>query len=183
VTFLQDEHVRRDTTFEALQKLRPAFKPDGGTVTAGNASGINDGAAMVAVATEEYAKAHELSIRAEIVSHSIVGLEPDVMGVGPSTAVPAALEKAGLKLSDVDLFELNEAFASTSLAVMRDLKLDPEKVNVCGGAIALGHPVGASGTRILVTLIHALRRARKELGVASLCAGGGMGIAVVVRAR
>jgi acetyl-CoA C-acetyltransferase len=174
VTFLQDEHVRRDTTFEALQKLRPAFKPDGGTVTAGNASGINDGAAMVAVATEEYAKAHELSIRAEIVSHSIVGLKPDV---------PAALEKAGLKLSDVDLFELNEAFASTSLAVMRDLKLDPGKVNICGGAIALGHPVGASGTRILVTLIHALRRVRKELGVASLCAGGGMGIAVVVRAR
>jgi acetyl-CoA C-acetyltransferase len=118
-----------------------------------------------------------------IASHSIVGLEPDVTGVGPSTAVPAALEKAGLKLSDVDLFELNEAFASTSLAVMRDLKLDPEKVNVCGGAIALGHPVGASGTRILVTLIHALRRVRKELGVASLCAGGGMGIAVVVRAR
>jgi acetyl-CoA C-acetyltransferase len=103
--------------------------------------------------------------------------------VGPSTAVPAALEKAGLKLSDVDLFELNEAFASTSLAVMRDLKLDPGKVNICGGAIALGHPVGASGTRILVTLIHALRRVRKELGVASLCAGGGMGIAVVVRAR
>jgi acetyl-CoA C-acetyltransferase len=97
--------------------------------------------------------------------------------------VPAALEKAGLKLSDVDLFELNEAFASTSLAVMRDLKLDPGKVNICGGAIALGHPVGASGTRILVTLIHALRRVRKELGVASLCAGGGMGIAVVVRAR
>ena len=183
VTFAQDEHVRPDTTLEGLQKLRPAFKPDGGTVTAGNASGINDGAAMVAIATEEYAKAHGLPILAEIVSHGITGLEPDVMGVGPATAVPAALQKAGLKLADIDLFELNEAFAATSLAVVRELKLDPQKVNISGGAIALGHPVGASGTRILVTLIHGLRRTKKELGVASLCAGGGMGIAIVVRAR
>jgi acetyl-CoA C-acetyltransferase len=183
VTFLQDEHVRPDTTLEGLQKLRPAFKPESGTVTAGNASGINDGAAMVAVATEEYAMAHGLPILAEILGHSVVGLEPDVMGFGPATAVPAALDKAGLKLADVDIFELNEAFAATSVAVMRELKLDPERVNPTGGAIALGHPVGASGTRILVTLIHALRRTQKELGVASLCAGGGMGIALVVRAR
>jgi len=183
VAFAQDEHVRPDTTIEGLQKLRPAFKPDGGTVTAGNASGINDGAAMVAVTTEEYAKAHGLPIIAEIVGHGITGLEPEVMGVGPATAVPAALQKAGLKLEDVDLFELNEAFAATSVAVMREMKLDPEKVNISGGAIALGHPVGASGTRILVTLIHGLRRTKKEIGVASLCAGGGMGIAIVVRAR
>jgi acetyl-CoA C-acetyltransferase len=183
VTFLQDEHVRPDTTLEGLQKLRPAFKSEGGTVTPGNSSGINDGAAMVAVTTEEYAKAHGLPILAEILSHSIVGLEPDVMGVGPSTAVPAALEKAGLALADIDLIEGNEAFAATSLAVMRDLKLDHKKFNISGGGIALGHPLGASGARVLVTLIHALRRTKEEFGVATLCAGGGMGIAMVVRAR
>jgi acetyl-CoA C-acetyltransferase len=183
VTFLQDEHVRPDTTLEGLQKLRPAFKPDGGTITPGNSSGINDGAAMVVVTTEEYAKAHGLPILAEILSHSIVGLEPDIMGVGPSTAVPAALEKAGLALADIDLVEGNEAFAATSLAVMRDLKLDHKKFNISGGGIALGHPLGASGARILVTLIHALRRTKEEFGVATLCAGGGMGIAMVVRAR
>jgi acetyl-CoA C-acetyltransferase len=183
VTFLQDEHVRPDTTLEGLQKLRPAFKSEGGTVTPGNSSGINDGAAMVAVTTEEYAKAHGLPILAEILSHSIVGLEPDVMGVGPSTAVPAALEKAGLALADIDLIEGNEAFAATSLAVMRDLMLDHKKFNISGGGIALGHPLGASGARVLVTLIHALRRTKEEFGVATLCAGGGMGIAMVVRAR
>jgi acetyl-CoA C-acetyltransferase len=181
VTFLQDEHVRPDTTLEGLQKLRPAFKPDGGTVTPGNSSGINDGAAMIAVTTEEYAKAHGISILAEIMSYSIVGLEPDIMGVGPVTAIPAALEKAGLALVDIDLIEVNEAFAATSVAVMRELKLDPAKLNVSGGGIALGHPLGASGARVLVTLIHALRRTKEEFGVASLCAGGGMGIALVVR--
>jgi acetyl-CoA C-acetyltransferase len=183
VTFLQDEHVRPDTTLDGLTKLRPAFKPEGGTVTPGNSSGINDGAAFLAVTTEEYAKAHGLSILAEIVSYSIVGLEPDIMGVGPVTAIPAALEKAGLALVDIDLIEVNEAFAATSLAVMRELKMDPAKLNVSGGGIALGHPLGASGARILVTLIHALRRTKEEFGVASLCAGGGMGIALVVRAR
>jgi acetyl-CoA C-acetyltransferase len=183
VTFQQDEHVRPDTTLEGLAKLRPAFMPEGGTVTAGNSSGINDGAAMVALADEEYAKVHGLSILAEVLGYSIAGVEPDVMGAAPAIAVPAALQKSGLALSDIDLFELSEAFASTALAVKRDLALDLEKVNVSGGAIALGHPIGASGTRLLVTLIHALRRTQKELGIASLCIGGGMGIAVVVRAR
>ncbi len=183
VTFFEDEHVRPDATLEGLQKLRPAFKPDCGTVTAGNSSGINDGAALLAVATEEFAKANGLSVLAEIVGYSVAGVEPDVMGIGPTVAVPFALKRAGLELADIDLFELNEAFAATSLAVMHDLRLQPESVNVSGGAVALGHPIGASGARVLVTLVHALRRTKKEHGVASLCIGGGMGIAIVVRAR
>jgi acetyl-CoA C-acetyltransferase len=182
VVFDQDEHVRADTTAEGLAKLKPAFKPDGGTVTAGNSSGINDAAAMVTVATEEYAKEHGLPILARILGYSTVALEPEIMGMGPACAVPVALSRAGLKLSDVDLFELNEAFAAQALAVIRDLGVDPAKANPSGGAVALGHPIGASGTRVLVTLIHALRKQRKNLGVASLCIGGGMGIAMVVEA-
>ena len=180
--FLQDEHARADTTLEGLAKLRPAFKPDGGTVTAGNSSGLNDGAAMLAVTTEDYAKDHGLPILARILGYATVGVEPELMGIGPASAVPAALSRAGLNLSDIDLFELNEAFAAQSIAVIRELQLDASKVNVTGGAIALGHPIGASGARVLVTLIHALRRKRKELGVASLCIGGGMGIAMVLSA-
>jgi acetyl-CoA C-acetyltransferase len=178
--FLQDEHARADTTLEGLAKLRPAFKPNGGTVTAGNSSGLNDGAAMLAVTTEDYARDHGLPILARILSYATIGVEPELMGIGPASAVPAALGRAGLSLSDIDLFELNEAFAAQSIAVIRDLQLDASKVNVTGGAIALGHPIGASGARVLVTLIHALRRNRKALGVASLCIGGGMGIAMVV---
>lgn len=180
VVFDQDEHVRADTTAEGLGKLKPAFKPDGGTVTAGNSSGINDAAAMVAVTTEEYAKEHGLPILAKILGYSTVALEPEIMGMGPACAVPVALARAGLKLADIDLFELNEAFAAQALAVLRDLGVDPAKANVNGGAIALGHPIGASGTRGLVTLIHALRKQGKTHGVASLCIGGGMGIAMVV---
>jgi acetyl-CoA C-acetyltransferase len=180
--FMQDEHARADTTLEGLAKLRPAFKPDGGTVTAGNSSGLNDGAAMLAVTTEDYAREHGLPILAEILSYATVGVEPELMGIGPAWAVPAALSRAGLSLSDIDLFELNEAFAAQSIAVIRELQLDASKVNVTGGAIALGHPIGASGARVLVTLIHALRRKRKALGVASLCIGGGMGIAMVLSA-
>jgi acetyl-CoA C-acetyltransferase len=180
--FLQDEHARADTTLEGLTKLRPAFKPDGGTVTAGNSSGLNDGAAMLAVTTEDYAREHGLPILAEILSYATVGVEPELMGIGPASAVPAALSRAGLSLSDIDLFELNEAFAAQSIAVIRELQLDASKVNVTGGAIALGHPIGASGARVLVTLIHALQRKRKALGVASLCIGGGMGIAMVLSA-
>ena len=180
--FLQDEHARADTTLEGLAQLRPAFKPDGGTVTAGNSSGLNDGAAMLAVTTEDYAREHGLPILAEILSYATVGVEPELMGIGPASAVPAALSRAGLSLSDIDLFELNEAFAAQSIAVIRELQLDASKVNVTGGAIALGHPIGASGARVLVTLIHALRRKRKALGVASLCIGGGMGIAMVLSA-
>ncbi|MDV6373527.1 acetyl-CoA C-acetyltransferase [Deinococcus arenicola] len=180
-TFDTDEYPRA-TSAEALAKLRPAFKKDG-TVTAGNASGLNDGAAMLAVTTEDYARANGLSILAEISGYAAIGVDPKIMGIGPAKAVPIALERAGLTLADVDLLELNEAFAAQSLAVVRDLGADPARVNITGGAIALGHPIGASGARVLVTLIHALRRTGQETGVASLCIGGGMGIAVVVRAR
>jgi len=180
VVFAEDEHARPDTTAEALAKLKPAFRHEGGTVTAGNSSGLNDGAALLAVATEDYAKEHGLPVLARILSYATVGVEPAVMGIGPAAAVPAALSRAGLSLSDIDLFELNEAFAAQSLAVIRSLKLDQAKVNITGGAVALGHPIGASGARILVTLIHALRRSGKQHGVASLCIGGGMGIAMVI---
>ncbi|WP_027481770.1 acetyl-CoA C-acetyltransferase [Deinococcus pimensis] len=179
--FDRDEYVRPDTTMEVLGKLRPAFRKDG-TVTAGNASGINDGAAMLALTTDEYARANGLPVLAELAAYSTIGVDPAIMGIGPARAVPVALDKLGMKPTDVDLFELNEAFAAQSLAVVRDLGIDPACVNVTGGAIALGHPIGASGARVLVTLVHALRRAGKETGVASLCIGGGMGIAVVVRA-
>lgn len=175
-----DEHPRA-TTLESLAKLKPAFKPDG-TVTAGNASGLNDGAAMLLLCSEGYAQAHGLEPLAELVGYANVGLDPAIMGLGPAYAVPAALKKAGLSLSDIDLLELNEAFAAQSLGVLADLGADPSRVNVSGGAIALGHPIGASGARIVVTLLHALRREKKEHGVASLCIGGGMGIAAVVRA-
>jgi len=181
--FSQDEHVRADTSLEGLAKLRPAFKPDGGTVTAGNSSGLNDGAAMLAVTTDDYAREHGLPILATILSYATVGVEPELMGIGPASAVPVALSRAGLSLSDIDLFELNEAFSSQSIAVIRELGLDTAMVNITGGAIALGHPIGASGARVLVTLIHALRRRGKQHGVASLCIGGGMGIAMVLSAN
>ena len=187
VSFDQDEYPRA-TTAEALAKLKPAFKKDGGTVTAGNASGINDGAAILLVATESYAGERGLPILAEVKGYANVGVDPEIMGIGPAYAVPLALKKAGLSVSDVDLFELNEAFAAQSLAVVRDLgtqgsEIDPAKVNITGGAIALGHPIGASGARVLTTLVHQLRRTGKETGVASLCIGGGMGIALVLQAR
>ena len=177
--FDTDEHPR-PTTAESLEKLKPAFKP-GGTVTAGNASGLNDGAAMLLVTTREYAQANGLPVLAGLLSYAAIGVDPAVMGIGPAKAVPIALEKAGLSVPDIDLFELNEAFAAQSLAVVRDLKADPARVNITGGAVALGHPIGASGARVLTTLIHGLRREGKAHGVASLCIGGGMGIAVVVR--
>ncbi|MGA7156547.1 MAG: acetyl-CoA C-acetyltransferase [Acidobacteriaceae bacterium] len=177
-----DESVRPDTSMEALAKLKPVFKRDDGTVTAGNASGLNDGAAMLTLASEDYAAAHGLSPLAEMVSYATVGVDPAFMGIGPAAAVPLALQRAGLQMEDIDLFELNEAFAAQSLAVVRDLGIAAERVNLSGGAIALGHPIGASGARVIVTLAHALRRHKKELGVASLCIGGGMGIALVVRA-
>ena len=176
----KDESIRADSSMEALAKLKPAFQP-GGTVTAGNASGLNDGAAMLAVCTEQYAKANSLEPLAEIVSYATVGIDPALMGLGPAAAVPKALERAGLDTGAIDLFELNEAFASQSIAVIRDLKLPPEKVNISGGAVALGHPIGASGARVIVTLVHALGREQKQYGVTSLCIGGGMGIAVVLR--
>jgi acetyl-CoA C-acetyltransferase len=174
-----DEHPRPDTTLESLAKLKPAFKKDG-TVTAGNASGINDGAAALVVASAERARGLGLTPLARVVSYASAAVDPKVMGIGPVPAVRKALEKASLGADAIDLFELNEAFAAQSLAVLRELKLDAGRVNVNGGAIALGHPIGASGARILVTLLHALRARDKRYGLASLCIGGGQGVAMVV---
>jgi len=178
--FIKDEHPKGDTTLEALKGLRPVFKV-GGTVTAGNASGINDGAAAILVSSEKKAKDLGLKPVASIVSYAVGGVDPSIMGIGPVPAIQKALDKAKLSLDDIDLFELNEAFAAQSLAVLRDLPIPEEKINVNGGAIALGHPIGASGTRILVTLLHELgRRKKAKRGLAALCIGGGMGIAIIV---
>ena len=176
----KDEGIRPDSSLEALARLKPAFKPDG-VVTAGNASSLNDGAAMLLVCDADYAQAHGLPVLAEVVSYACTGVDPALMGMGPASAVPKALERAGLALGDIDLFELNEAFAAQSLAVCRELRLPDDKVNLSGGAIALGHPIGASGARVVVTLAHALRSRQLTHGVASLCIGGGMGIALVLR--
>ncbi len=177
--FDQDEYPRPDTTAEKLGGLKPAFKKDG-SVTAGNASGLNDGAAALVVASASKAKALGRPVRARIVSYASAGVDPKVMGLGPVPAVKKALEKAGLGLADIDLFELNEAFAAQSLAVARDLGVDAAKVNVNGGAVALGHPIGASGARILVTLLHALEARNLRRGLAALCIGGGQGVALIV---
>jgi acetyl-CoA C-acetyltransferase len=177
--FDTDEHPRAGTTVESLGKLKPAFKKDG-TVTAGNASGLNDGAAALVVASAARAQQLGVKARARILSYASSGVDPKVMGIGPVPAVRKALEKAGVRLEDVDLFELNEAFASQSLAVVRELGVSATKVNLSGGAIALGHPIGASGARILVTLVHALEAKGLRMGVAALCIGGGQGVAMVV---
>jgi acetyl-CoA C-acetyltransferase len=179
LSFDQDEFPRFGTTYEALAKLRPAFKKDG-TVTAGNASGINDGAAAVVVTSESRARQRRLEPLARIRAYVAAGVEPRVMGLGPVVAVPKALKRAGLRLEQIELVELNEAFAAQSLAVMRDLGLDPARTNVNGGAIALGHPIGASGARILVTLLYEMRRRNLHLGMAALCIGGGQGMAMVI---
>ncbi len=174
-----DEYPRAGTTAEKLGALKPAFKKDG-SVTAGNASGINDGAAALVVATG--AKAQKLGRKplARVLSYASTGVDPKIMGMGPVPAVKKALDRAGLNMADINLFELNEAFASQSLAVVRELGIDPAHVNVNGGAIALGHPIGASGARVLTTLIYALRARKLRYGVAALCIGGGMGIAMVI---
>jgi len=174
-----DEHPRPGTTAEKLAGLKAAFKSDG-SVTAGNASGINDGAAALVVTSRERAQQLGRQPLATILSFGSVGVEPIVMGMGPVGAIRLALKRAGLSPGDIDLFELNEAFAAQSIAVMRELDLDPANVNTRGGAIALGHPIGASGARILTTLIYALRAKGGGTGIASLCIGGGMGIAMVV---
>jgi acetyl-CoA C-acetyltransferase len=177
----RDEYPRAGTTVEKLAALKPAFAREG-SVTAGNASGINDGAAALVVSTED--KARQLGRRplARILSYCTTGVDPMIMGMGPVEALRRAAQRANLSLEDLDLFELNEAFASQSVAVMRELRLDPAKVNVHGGAIALGHPIGASGARILTTLVHALRARGGGRGAASLCVGGGMGVAMIVEA-
>ncbi|HLJ73209.1 MAG TPA: thiolase family protein, partial [Thermoanaerobaculia bacterium] len=173
----EDDHVRPETTMEGLAKLRPAFAKDG-FVTAGNASGIVDGAAIVTVTTAENAKNKKPLGR--IVSWGVTGCDPDIMGIGPVPATKIALKKAGLKLDDIDLIEINEAFAGQILAVMKELGIDESKLNVNGGAIALGHPLAATGTRLVLTLLHELRRRQKRYGLASACIGGGQGIAMIV---
>ncbi|OOS26720.1 acetyl-CoA acetyltransferase [Moraxella porci DSM 25326] len=175
----RDEYIKPNTSLDGLGKLRAAFKKDG-TVTAGNASGINDGAAAVMLMTQSRAEALGLPILAKIVSYSATGIEPEVMGLGPVSAVKSVLDKAGWQVDDVDLFEANEAFAAQALGVAKELNLPAERVNVNGGAIAIGHPIGASGCRILVTLVHELIRSGKSKGVATLCVGGGMGLAMAI---
>ncbi len=174
----KDEYIRHGATIDAMRKLRPAFMRDGGTVTAANASGLNDGAAAVLVMTAEDAEARGLEPLARIASYATVGLDPSIMGVGPIGASTKALEKAGWKASDLDLVEANEAFAAQACAVNRDMGWDPEIVNVNGGAIAIGHPIGASGARILNTLLFEMKRRSAKKGLATLCIGGGMGVAM-----
>ncbi len=174
-----DEYPRPGTNAEKLAKLRPAFDKDG-TVTAGNASGINDGAAAVIVASESFVRQHGLKPLARIVSYGSKGVEPSVMGIGPVPSVREALERGGLTIDDIGLVEANEAFAAQSIAVARELGFDMDKVNVNGGAIAIGHPIGASGCRILVTLLHEMKKRDVRRGLATLCIGGGMGEALIV---
>jgi len=176
--FEQDDHLRPETTLEGLAKLRPAFSKDG-FVTAGNASGIVDGAAALIIANEDYVKSKNISPLGRIVSWAYAGVEPEIMGIGPVPATRKALEKAGLDLSEMDLIEVNEAFAAQYLAVEQELGLDREITNVNGGAIALGHPLGATGTRLVLTLLHELRRRGGRYGLATACIGGGQGIAII----
>tara|TARA_Y100000816_G_scaffold247247_1_gene195922 strand:- start:1797 stop:2972 length:1176 start_codon:yes stop_codon:yes gene_type:complete len=175
----EDEYLRKNIKIEDLKKLKTIFK-ENGTVTPGNASGINDGAAAIVLTTLEEAKKKSLKSMVKIKSWSTVGVEPSLMGLGPIEAVRIALKKANWDIKDVDLFEINEAFAAQSIAVIKELNIDEKKINVNGGAIALGHPIGASGTRILVTLIYEMLRQNKSKGCATLCIGGGMGIAICV---
>ena len=180
VDFDTDEFPRAGTTAEALAKLRPAFKPDGGRVTAGNSSGVNDGAAAIILASGEAVEKYGLKPMAKLVSWGQGGVDPKIMGVGPVAATKNAMEKCGLTVADMDLIEANEAFAAQSIAVARELNFDMDKVNVNGGAISLGHPVGCSGARIIVTLIHEMmKRDDAKRGLATLCIGGGMGVATV----
>lgn len=175
----KDEHIKPETTADTLGKLRPSFKKDG-TVTAGNASGINDGAASLVIAGKDAVDSHGLKPMARIVSWGISGVDPEIMGIGPVPAIKQALDRAGMSLEQIDLFEVNEAFAAQYLAVEKELGLDREKTNVNGGAIALGHPVGTSGARIVLSLAYELKERGLRYGVASLCIGGGQGIALVI---
>jgi 3-oxoadipyl-CoA thiolase len=176
----EDEHPRPDTTREALASLRPAFRREGGTVTAGNASGINDAAAALLLGSRDAAERAGLRPLARVVASAVAGVDPDKMGIGPVPAVRKALDRAGLSIDDIGLVELNEAFAAQAVACIRELEMDPEKVNVCGGAIALGHALGASGARILTTLLYEMQRQDVRYGLAAMCIGVGQGIALVV---
>jgi acetyl-CoA C-acetyltransferase len=176
----RDEYPRAGTTVEKLAALKAAFQAKDGTVTAGNASGINDGAAALVVATESWAHERGKTPLGRVLAYATMGVEPRYMGMGPVPAITTALARAQLRADQIDVFELNEAFAVQSIAVVRELGLDPARVNVHGGAIALGHPIGASGARVLTTLLYVLRHRQARYGVASLCIGGGMGVAMVV---
>ncbi|EAL7595525.1 Acetyl-CoA acetyltransferase [Campylobacter jejuni subsp. doylei] len=182
LVFKEDEFVRKDINLEKLSKLLPVFDKEG-SVTAGNSSGINDGAAILMLASKERAKELNLPILATLKSFASVGVDPSIMGIGAAFAVKELLKKNKLDLKDIDLMEINEAFAAQSIATIRELKADENKLNIHGGAIALGHPIGASGARILISLIYALRQNKKNLGVATLCIGGGQGISVLVEIR
>jgi len=176
----RDQCIRRDTSLEALAALKPAFMPEGGSVTAGNSSPLNVGAAATLVMSETKAKEFGLHPKVKVRAMAVAGVDPSVMGIGPVPATHKALDRAGLKLADIDLIEINEAFAAQILAVMKALKVDPEKVNVRGGAIAIGHPLGASGARIATTLIHAMEDRGAKFGLATMCIGGGQGIATIL---
>jgi acetyl-CoA acyltransferase len=178
IQFFQDEGVRPDTNLQALSKLRPAFSLTG-SVTAGNSSQTSDGAAAVMVMGREKADSLGLKPMAKFRSFAVGGVPPEIMGVGPVVAIPKALKQAGLEISDIGLFELNEAFASQAIQVIRELGLDEEKVNVNGGAIALGHPLGCTGTKLTLTLLHEMKRRKEQFGVVTMCIGGGMGAAGV----
>ncbi|AEA47463.1 acetyl-CoA C-acetyltransferase [Archaeoglobus veneficus] len=178
VTIDTDEHPRRDTSIEKLAKLPPVFKKDG-TITAGNASGVNDGAAALILMSEEKAKELNLKPMARIVSYACAAIDPAYMGLAPIPAIKKAVKKAGLSIEEIDLIELNEAFAAQAIAVMKELNLDPEKTNVHGSGISLGHPIGATGARITTTLLHEMQRRKAKYGLSALCIGGGMGIAMV----
>ena len=177
--FDTDEFPKKDSSAEGLAKLKPAFKKDG-TVTAGNASGINDGAAAFVMMSTEKAKELGLKPMAKVIANASAGVDPKIMGIGPIPASQKALKKANLTIDDLDLIEANEAFAAQAIAVGKELKIDPSKLNITGGAVALGHPIGASGARILVTLLHGLKREKKKYGLATLCIGGGQGTATIV---
>ncbi len=177
--FDTDEFPKKDSSAEGLAKLKPAFKKDG-TVTAGNASGINDGAAAFVMMSTEKAKELGLKPMAKVLANASAGVDPKIMGIGPIPASQKALKKANLTIDDLDLIEANEAFAAQAIAVGKELKIDPSKLNITGGAVALGHPIGASGARILVTLLHGLKRENKKYGLATLCIGGGQGTATIV---
>lgn len=179
VNFETDEFPRFDTTIEKLSSLKPSFR-EGGTVTAGNSSGINDGASLLMIASEEFVKKHNLKPRAKFIASAVAGVDPSFMGIGPVPATKKVLTRAGLKLDDIDLIELNEAFAAQSLACIDELKIDMQKTNVNGGAIALGHPLGSSGSRIVITLLNELEKQNKKYGLATMCIGVGQGIATVI---
>lgn len=178
-SFIADEQPRKNTSIEALSKLQPGFLK-GGTVTAGNACPLNDGAAAVILSSKEFIKQKQLHPMAKIIGYAYVGLDPKYMGLGAYYAAKESLKRAGLKTTDIDLWEINEAFASQSIAVQELLKIDPNAINVNGGAIALGHPIGASGARILTTLVHEMKKRSSRIGLASLCIGGGQGIAIII---